>query len=310
MTLIYIDGPQKAGKSTIISALRQLLTPTVVREWGPAEPDLAFSPALLDDCYNSNAHSVWKRGWAAEHIYATLLRRLPRDPWLGEWLYGRAFQTAGLRIIVLGPDAATLARLRDDTDLPIDPAEERGMFLHYASRFHYLTFMNEHMAEAAERAAAFIKTLAGDQAQQALRYGLWPPAYAGPTPSPRRVVFVGESAGKRGQAPIPGAFLPFTSRFTTMLARELGDFALQCGWTNLLTCAPWSLRGAGLVVACGEAAARWVQHHVSPPRMEVIPHPSWLYRFKNGKTAAQLKSTRITLADIRREFDDRQEEQV
>jgi hypothetical protein len=299
--LAYIDGPEKAGKTTIVNILRERYGATV-RHWGPIAPDdRVYAEPLLEDS-QSDAFTVWDRGWASEHVYGALMgrtdRRLRDDPWLGEWLYGRAFQTIGTRFILLGPNALAVASLREGTDLPVDPAAERAAYAEYGRRFGYTVMPNQHTTESAEGVAWLIYQSASIAAGLAsANHGLRPPAYAGPPNA--RVVFVGERPGP-GKVTFPGHGLPFTSRMTIQMARDLGDFALECGWTNTSSCPPQALRTAGLLVACGKEAEMWVTHNVAGRRVLRVDHPAYIYRF--GKQVDRLTAHRETLNHIKEEF--------
>ena len=143
MTVIMIDGPEKAGKSTLVEALH--LRGAYVRKWtGPAVPDDSeyFIPLQIDA--KSQRIVVWDRGWASEVVYGQLLeqpRRLAGDWQRAELLYGRLIEVA---VMLLGPNVETLKRLRDSTDLPIDPSAERRAFAHYGQLAGWIVLENEH----------------------------------------------------------------------------------------------------------------------------------------------------------------------
>src|SRR3989304_2111146 len=105
MSVIVFDGPEKAGKSTIIEALRQYAKSTkffdrvYVRHWGPVSPDdRVYAHELSQDSTCFNELVIWDRCWPSEYVYGNLLGRSRRgtgDPWLLEWLHGRAVQSNG-----------------------------------------------------------------------------------------------------------------------------------------------------------------------------------------------------------------------
>ena len=298
MPVIYLDGPEKAGKSTIAWTILRKYGGRI-RAWGPVKPDdRVYAEPLLDDI-SSTELIVWDRAWVAEHVYAALLgrdRRLADDPWLGEWLYGRALRTAGYHCIILGPNIATLRTLRDGTDLPVDPADERRTYQAYGKQQHVQCYVNQHTVEGAELVADAAVDAATGAYNLAKRMWLLPPVYAGPTLAP--VVFVGEGPG--GSASMPGSGLPFTSRLTTMLGRDLGEFANRCGWCNASDVPAQSLRGRRLIVACGKAAEKWVRYNVDPKRMITVDHPAFAYRW--GRAQERLPAYREVLDAIRKEF--------
>jgi hypothetical protein len=232
-------------------------------------------------------------------VYAKLLdrdRRLKDDPWLGEWLFGRAVRTAGYACIILGPDAGVLAKHRDQSDLPVDPVSERISYYLYAKDWHVQAYVNQHTEEGAELVADRAVDAARSTYDLAKGLGLLPPTYAGPPLAP--VVFVGEGPGGRK---FPGNGLPFTSLLTSRLGRDLGEFANRCGWCNVSDVPAQALRNRQLIVACGKVAEKWVQYHVNPTRMLSIEHPAFAYRW--GKAQSRLPAYRETLERIRKEFE-------
>ena len=106
MSIFVFDGPEKAGKSTLIDAFVKQAYPSgkfTLHRWGPVAPDdRVYAPVLRDDLVVKRSPAIWDRSWVSEHVYASLLgrdRRLRGDPWLGEWLHGRAVYTDGIGII-------------------------------------------------------------------------------------------------------------------------------------------------------------------------------------------------------------------
>jgi hypothetical protein len=295
--LLVCDGPEKAGKTTFLNevfteAEKRGYRPKY-RHWGPipktlgnGDPgDTRYLPALQEDLQWPGL-VVWDRSWASEWAYAPVPgqddHRLCDDPWLGEWLYGRTAQAVGHRLMLLGPDAETLAKKRTPDDLPIDPAEERDRYLKYGLRFGWHVSENPHTPEALEKLVDWVldryEKRIGDE-------GVGPPAYCGPMDA--RVVFLGErrndgTGPQKGYGP-PGAWLPFTSRFTEKLGRSLGDMAFSVGWTNVYDVRDLPedqnpLRNAEMVIACGKTAQGYASTLLGKFVLE-IPHPSALYRW-------------------------------
>jgi hypothetical protein len=90
---------------------------------------------------------LWNRSQASEAIYSKLLGRksaLADNPLLGEYMYGRVQQTLGPRVILLGPDLATVTGLRDATDHKVDPAAEREEYRRYGESFGWEVLENPH----------------------------------------------------------------------------------------------------------------------------------------------------------------------
>jgi len=288
--IVYVDGPEKAGKTTLVNALADRLQARV-RHWGPVSPDdRVYAPVLREDVEGEGV-VIWDRGWVAEHVYAALLgrtdRRIGTDPWLGEWLHGRVLRTVGVGLIVLGRSAELLRERRDVTDLPVDPGEERAAFLDYARRFRYRTVLDT---------VTHFDSILSDTVDQVFwvqrRVQSIPPVYCGPVDA--KVMVVGERRAGKTPKTIPGGWLPFTSEWTTQFGRLFGDAAVtSVGWTNAADCPPQSLRSTETLVTCGEAARRWAEHYVNHPNIVAVPHPSWLYRWGKARGQVQRIEDRI-----------------
>ena len=103
---------------------------------------------------------------------------------------------------------------------------------------------------------------------------------------------LGERRNTTNPNPIPGAWLPFTSSYSTQYGRVLGDDAItRVGWGNAADMDPDVAAGFDLVVACGIFALNWCKRRGVVDRTEVmtIPHPSWLYRW--GQAAEKKDNT-------------------
>lgn len=271
--IILIDGPEKAGKSTLAKVLAEQLHGTI-RRWGPVDPDdRVYTPFLKEDSM-STRWFIWDRGWPSEHVYGKLLnrdRRLTSDPWLGEWLHGRAVQTSGVRVILLPTGAVDTGDLRDSSDLPVNPRAEFEAFMQYGKDFDYLMLTNYYTEDSVLSNAELIISRLG------AANIIPPPKYAGYPNA--KVVFVGERRNDKSKMIPPGSWLPFTSRLTSELGRRLGPKAMQCGWTNVGD-VPLEFLANKFVVACGEVAAEWLEN--SGIARLVIPHPAWLYRYNTA----------------------------
>lgn len=281
--IIVLDGPEAAGKTTLAEAIvieaESRGIKTRLRHWGQLEhswtADAVYAEALEYDLTGPGQYGlcVWDRSWASEAVYGKVLkreRRLANDWWLGEWLYGRAAQMCGKRVMVLGPDASTLAARRfarnDPTDLVVSEAHERAMFQQYAKQFGW-TYTTD-----IPNTQLLVNTLLtnGD-------------AYSGPDPRDvcgdpaGRIVVLGEKPSNG--PPPPGAWLPFSSRLTEKYGRALGDNALMCTWTNVSVDPIDLVSDAKLVIACGHEAAKYVERHRDEDSRVYVPHPAALYRW-------------------------------
>lgn len=305
MPVIMIDGPEKAGKTTLISELVDQLHINVGAaaervHWGPVFPDdRAYSKTLCEHSQDLSKVWVWDRGWPSEYVYGTLLhrdRRGSNDPWLLEWLHGRAVQVNGVRAMVLGPDPKTHMNIRDETDLPVNPTDERDMYKAYAKVFGWTIIDNIFGQWSVSQSINTI--LAELFSKEIYRSEQWsPPKFAGPPDA--KVVVIGEKLSGR---PVIGGWLPFTSYFTTLLGRDFGDDAFKVLWTNIADCDPRLLRDKEVIIACGRIASDWCRREFkggSSQKIINIPHPSYLYRFNNEKARQQLKYVRQVIQSLR-----------
>lgn len=305
MPVIIIDGPEKAGKTTLINELvKELLERGIPAErvhWGPVSPDdRVYSVVLEPQCQDLGKVWVWDRGWPSEHVYGRLLgrdRRLSNDPWLGEWLHGRAVQVSGVRVILAGPHSSILERLRDDADLPVVPTLERQAYIEYGRRFGWTVLHDTtHTRESVRQSIDTI--LAELFSKETYAYKRWsPPNFAGPLNA--EVVVVGEKLSDKHTA---GGWLPFTSYFTTLFGREFGDDAFKVLWTNASTYDPQLLRDKEVIIACGRIATDWCRREIkggSSQKIVNIPHPSYLYRFNNEKARQQLEYARQVVQSLK-----------
>lgn len=284
MTVLVFDGPEKAGKTTLINAtaaeLRRRGFDVNIRRWGPVDPDdRVYAPALQKDVTEPETFHLWDRSWASEYVYATLLnrnRRLNREPWLGEWLHGRAVSATGAKFMVLGLPQELTAR-RDATDLPVDPGAEFRYFRSYQIRNAWYPVTNEYTDESlATNVNNVLRWSWPNHLLNVSSGGTYrPPHYAGPISSP--VLIVGKARSEFES--VRGAWLPFTSRLTTEFGRRIGVNALHCGWTNLADAKEEMFWGRSMIVFCGKGVD-WPYEWIPSGTLRVnVDHPSFTYRF-------------------------------
>lgn len=281
--LFYVDGPEKAGKSTLCSYLEREHG-FRVRHWGKWSHHSVQLAALKEDLayVDLGGRVVWDRGWLSESAYGHLLQRdeeLAEDPWLGQWLYGRAF-TAG---VVVYRDPRVLWKNRTPDDLPVDTRDEVRRYKEIAALTGTPTYLSTP-AETKQSYATRVGNILFKQHYDRTKVrGCPAPVQVGPAPA--RVAFVGEKRSSFAGSN-KGAWLPFTSRYTERYGRLLGAMAFQCSWTNAWDCDPVTVRSAELLVACGERAQKWASRVVDHGNILNVPHPSWLYRW--GKADGEI----------------------
>lgn len=292
MPLIVIEGPEKAGKSTVIDTIVRVikteLNPhrgdVVVRHFsGAPKPDHTLYGMQLSadmDLIRGGRYVIWDRAWLGETVYPQLIAgREGVSWWDAEWLYGRAADTCGVKTVLLGPSLDKLEENRDDTDLAVSPAKERQLFLEHGLKGNWLVVANHH--DEGWR-VDFARSLIALAAQRT-NTDLLPPAVAGPLNS--RTIIIGDQPNPKGKG-----WLPFTSRLTTLLARRirtLGGDPLGAVWANSSSFPPQYLDMFKTVITCGNRAHKWATLYgnvLQGVRYVNIPHPSWLYRYSNEKT--------------------------
>jgi thymidylate kinase len=115
MTLILIDGPEKAGKTTLTELLKESYGPNYVTltKWTERDRDDGLGMVnYFQRHINSKKVHIWDRGWVSEVVYGQLLkqeRQMSEDPMLAEWIYSRPLIGQGVRGILLPKDPYSLS---------------------------------------------------------------------------------------------------------------------------------------------------------------------------------------------------------
>lgn len=284
--MITVSGPEKAGKTTLLTEVQNRLTfggqMVFTRHWSKIDTDLDYLVALKSDIERVKRGEwvLWDRSWVCEHVYSKLLERGGRfadDPWLAQWLYGRAVDAIGTQAILLPWSILQNEQRRDATDLPVDATEEVNAYSDYARMAYIPVLFNGYRDEDLSANASFLIRRANLQWSAALAA---PPQYAGRPDA--KVIVVGEQRNEKST--LPGSWLPFTSPFTTAFARSLGSVAFQAGWTNAAEINPAVLRKEGRsFITCGKISTIFVSRYVNSQRSIEIPHPAYLYRWGKAK---------------------------
>lgn len=294
--VIYIDGPEKSGKSTLIAELENQLkrrgAQVKVRRWGPVKPDdRAYSVPLREDLSTPGLVTIWDRGWVAEHVYSRLLgrqRRLATNPWLGEWLHGRAVTRRGAKVIVLPLVAAESAVRRDSTDLPVSVSEEISAFQQYAITYGYDMYYNDYNSDWVQSTASEI------YASMPSEDSVSPEFYTmGNNPVQPRSIIIGEARNKRDSLTMAGAWLPFTSaKMCQFVQRYFGDGAFNFAWTNAEDVANGKvplayIQNQARVYTFGESARAYIRDRGIEATAS-FAHPSYFSRWNTDRGRAAL----------------------
>lgn len=149
--IIVFDGPNKSGKSLLISnvinALEEIGYKVQSRHWGPLKvDDREYTQSLIEDNTTEDI-VIWDRSWACEHVYGKMLnrkRRLVDHPWLGEFIHTRGVKLNGMCFVVLPALAGLNIDLLDKSDAQFsdNPYWERSLFSDYADRFKWHKLYN------------------------------------------------------------------------------------------------------------------------------------------------------------------------
>lgn len=236
--LIIIDGPEKSGKSTLIAELTKQLTETGVqvhhRRWSQIKPDDRVYTAPLQQDLDSRTQgiTIWDRGWPSEHVYGQLLNRPRRgatNPWILEWLHGRAVEGRGAKVILLPNDQMAPAQHRDSTDLPVNPRDEYSAYYWYATEFRYDVCINDYTQERLQyNVAKIIKSLPEEEpiSAQYLTHGNLLPLHS-------EQLIVGEARNVNDNKTMAGAWLPFSSaKMCKFVQQYFGTKAFRFAWCN------------------------------------------------------------------------------
>lgn len=153
---IIIEGPEKAGKTTLIDLVLRGFKPERTQRIHIHHRE-SEEPGSLGDGFgylyrfvsglDSPEIVTWDRGWISENVYGNLLedgRHLAKDPFKSEWFYGRALQGRGGKFVLLPDDRRILASLRDSSDIPVDPIEEFTAFERFADYWGYDVLYNNY----------------------------------------------------------------------------------------------------------------------------------------------------------------------
>jgi hypothetical protein len=207
----------------------------------------------------------WDRGWPSEHVYSKLLKRgreLEDDPWLGEWLYGRG----SLKFMMLPHHDYMKEAIayRDETDLPVDPWDERKAFYQYAQRFGYRVIMNDYTIATLRFNFNIIQAVLANYKHN-FTY-IKPLVY---TNHEARFTFVGSPRKDEIN-------LPFTDKLGIKLAREFGDNAFSLGWANAGQFDSIVLYNK-YVLSCGKEANNWVKNKAIVNEHVQMPSIFYMY---------------------------------
>ena len=153
---IIVEGPEKAGKTTLIDLVLKGFKPEQSKKIHIHQPERDEPGGIGDGFgylyrFSSNLDSpkitVWDRGWLSENVYGNLLdddRHLAKDPFKTEWFYGRAMEGRGGKFVLLPSNVEQLEQRRDATDYPVNPGAEYSAFKRYGDYWGYNILHNAY----------------------------------------------------------------------------------------------------------------------------------------------------------------------
>jgi hypothetical protein len=269
--LILIDGPEKAGKTTLIEYCRKEFSALgynvhVVKQ-GPWDPDDSIISAdVKKHAQDRNIVYIWDRGWPSEEVYATLLnrkRRANNNPFLMEWLHGRA---TPYKFILLPSDVQYTIDRRDKSDLPVDPYNEVVLFRAY-NKFGYYVMYNSYDHQSLTMNFWRIHNHVTTHTPQPYVYG---------NPNSKFWFVASLNEGCKGDRWMP---LSYSAAYD-MFKAVLGNKSLDCAFMFARHGNPALLSADKIVTAVGKEAAEWVRYYASPA---VYPN---LHRLKKYDASA------------------------
>lgn len=160
--IIYLDGAEKAGKTSLIRMLRteflESKSAIVIKQTGKANPDGFVYLQELIQSVASKYIFIWDRGWISEVVYGKLLFRLDEnfgtrlfseDKWLAEWFLSRLTVGRGGTFVISPNNPKQLIERRDDSDLPVYYKLEDEYFRFYAENYGHTILVNDYTEESA-----------------------------------------------------------------------------------------------------------------------------------------------------------------
>lgn len=172
MPIVILDGPEAAGKSTIIDALLSAWgISSMYRHWGPRESWLEYCHPLFEDLQrcerNPELLVVWSRCWASRTVYNKLLDQgqvIP--PTVTKELDNIVIRSGGFLGMVVSSEKVLLERrlLRIESGDPkkdhqLDVSKELSEFQKYARGTRWNTLLGTEPVEDNVRNIVYILTI-------------------------------------------------------------------------------------------------------------------------------------------------------
>lgn len=170
--LIIIDGPEAAGKSTLIDAMMTELAgqnPSCVH-FGPVTEWIEFSTDLETAVNYHPRPTIWDRSWSSEVVYNVCMNRgrdISREGIMA--LEAQANKVHATKILLV-PPAEVLTKRRaergpESGDLPVLPSEERYSFLEFAREWGWMYVTGVHKPERLARSIIALARMKGTKSE-------------------------------------------------------------------------------------------------------------------------------------------------
>lgn len=239
--LVTIEGPEAAGKSTLVDLIADRLQKPggaghhVVRVncRRPNDDPFGFYLEMLKLACRPDVVVILDRAWPSEAVYGALLKRPSMyTPEYAEALLHPAARMLGPTLMVLPATADELVARRSERgagfDHKVQPVNEYHEYKAYATAFGW-DRVNGSSLEDAKRSALNV-TIELHAAAERIANGVMPPAIVGDPYA--KVVLVGEARNPRVEAKGQLAWAPFTSRGTRWLFNTVGAPFHRMLYTN------------------------------------------------------------------------------
>ena len=158
MPIIVLDGPEKAGKSTLARALvtgaMAAMAPRVITtHFTGKRPVMAMDMReLMAGQLDPDTWVIWDRAWPSCTVYRSL--GFPQGAEAmgheAEGPLGGIVRAHGLTLMCVGPGASVLAGRRTKDDLAVHPTVERAKFREYGKAFGWEEVSDTHPSQRAE----------------------------------------------------------------------------------------------------------------------------------------------------------------
>ena len=152
--IIALEGPEKAGKTTLASALKEEFKKSnldfSIWKWGPPPKNYRTVDDidLIQQVEESGQHEIWDRAWVGRHVYSRMNADLDTrytmvhpaiDDFTCEWKMGMRVMDK----IMLIPHLRRVLEHRDETDIICSPIEESQRFLAHGTMYGWDIYLED-----------------------------------------------------------------------------------------------------------------------------------------------------------------------